>query len=318
MNPKPDLKRVDAPSAPGSAPDDVSHALPRRRWGVLAANTVMLLFALQVVVFLVTQPRFEWSVVAEYFTARVVLQGLGVSVWLTVVGMVLGTLLGTTLALLKLSDFRVGNAFASLYVWLFRGTPLLIQLLFWYNLAYLLPTLSIGIPFGPTLASWDTNEVITPFIAAVLGLALNEAAYMAEIMRAGILSVDPGQRDAARALGFTPFKAFRRIVFPQAMRFVLPPAGSQVIGMLKGTSLVSVIAMTDLLFSVQTIYNRNFKVVPLLLVALLWYLAIFSLLSWFQWRLEQHYSRGHARSPLRPPTDSPRALPTGKTKETTS
>jgi len=117
---------------------------------------------------------------------------------------------------------------------------------------------------------------------------------MAEIMRAGILSVDAGQRDAARALGFTPAKSFWRIIFPQAMRFVLPPAGSQVIGMLKGTSLVSVIAMTDLLFSVQTIYNRNFKVVPLLLVAVLWYLAVFTLLSYFQSRLERHFSRGHA------------------------
>ncbi len=321
MNPShPSTSRPLAPGAAPSAgdpPDDVAHAVPRRRWGVLAANTVLMLFVLQALVFVLTQPRFEWGVVAEYFTAETVLHGLGVSVLLTVVGMVFGTLLGTALALLKLSDFRVGRAFASVYVWLFRGTPLLIQLLFWYNLAYLLPTLSIGIPFGPTLGSWDTNEVITPFVAAVLGLALNEAAYMAEIMRAGILSVDSGQRDAARALGFTPFKAFRRIVFPQAMRFVLPPAGSQVIGMLKGTSLVSVIAMTDLLFSVQTIYNRNFKVVPLLLVAVLWYLAVFTVLSWFQWRLEQHYSRGHARSPVRPPNDHPRPQPAGKTKETT-
>jgi polar amino acid transport system permease protein len=207
--------------------------------------------------------------------------------------MTLGTVIGTLLALMKLSTFRTARVFASLYTWLFRGTPLLIQLLFWYNLAYLLPNISIGIPFGPTLVSWDTNELITPFIAAVLGLALNEAAYMTEIMRAGILSVDSGQRDASRALGFTPFKSFSRIIFPQAMRIVLPPASSQVIGMLKGTSLVSVIAMTDLLFSVQTIYNRNFKVVPLLLVAVVWYLAVFSVLTYLQSRLEQRFSRGY-------------------------
>jgi polar amino acid transport system permease protein len=274
--------------------DDVAQAQPRPRWGQRAALAVLLLCAAQLLWFLFTNPRLEWAVVGQYLTAANVLKGLGVSVLLTVIGMALGTVVGTGLALLKLSDFRAGRNFANLYTWVFRGTPLLIQLLAWYNLAYLLPEISLGIPFGPTLLAWDTNELITPFVAAVLGLALNEAAYMAEIMRAGILSVDSGQRDAARALGFTPLRAFWRIVFPQAMRVVLPPAGSQVIGMLKGTSLVSVIAMTDLLFSVQTIYNRNFKVVPLLLVAVVWYLAVFTLLSLLQGRLERHFSRGHA------------------------
>ncbi len=282
-------------TAADDAADDVARARPRRHIGQLAVNALLAVLALQLVVFLLTNPRFEWPLVAEFITAKAVLQGLGVSVVLTAIGMTLGTALGTALALLKLGPFRTGRALASLYTWFFRGTPLLIQLLFWYNLAYLLPQISIGIPFGPVLASWDTNELITPFIAAVLGLALNEAAYMAEIMRAGILSVDAGQRDAARALGFTPAKTFWRIVFPQAMRIVLPPAGSQVIGMLKGTSLVSVIAITDLLFSVQTIYNRNFKVVPLLLVALAWYLCVFTVLSALQSRLERRYSRGYAR-----------------------
>jgi len=272
-----------------SPADDVAQARPRLRLGRWLANLVVAAITLQVVWFLVSNPRFEWQVVAQFLTAKAVLQGLGVSIVLTVFGMSLGTILGTVLALLKLGKFATGRAVAGFYIWLFRGTPLLIQLLFWYNLAYLIPR--IGIPFGP---DWDTNDLITPFIAAVLGLALNEAAYMAEIMRAGILSVDSGQYDAARALGFTPVRSFWRIVFPQAMRMVLPPAGSQVIGMLKGTSLVSVIAMTDLLFSVQTIYNRNFKVVPLLLVALLWYLFIFSLLSLLQRRMEAHFSRGHA------------------------
>ncbi len=280
--------------------DDVATARPRPRWGRRAALAVMLLIAAQVLVFLVTNPRLEWKVVGEYLTAANVLKGLGTSVLLTAIGMGLGTVVGTGIALLKLSDFRAGQAFAAFYVWLFRGTPLLIQLLAWYNLAYLLPEITLGIPFGPVLARWDTNELITPFVAAVLGLSLNEGAYMAEIMRAGILSVDPGQRDAARALGFTPGQTFRRIVFPQAMRVVLPPAGSQVIGMLKGTSLVSVIAMTDLLFSVQTVYNRNFKVVPLLLVAVIWYLAVFTLLTLLQGRLERHFSRGHAAAPNPP------------------
>lgn len=280
--------------------DDVAHARPRPHWGRRAALAVLLLCALQLLWFLVSNPRFEWGVVAQYLTAANVLRGLGVSVLLTAIGMTLGTVIGTGVALLKLSDFAPARAFGNFYTWLFRGTPVLIQLLAWYNLAYLLPEITVSIPFGPTLLRWDTNELITPFVAAVLGLALNEAAYMAEIVRAGILSVDPGQRDAARALGFTPARAFFRIVFPQAMRVVLPPAGSQVIGMLKGTSLVSVIAMTDLLFSVQTVYNRNFKVVPLLLVAVIWYLAVFTLLSLLQGRLERHFSRGHA-APVTPP-----------------
>lgn len=277
--------------------DDVARAVPRPRWGQRFAIAVLLLFAAQAAWFLATNPRLEWAIVAQYFTAGSVLKGLGISLLLTAIGMTLGTLIGTLLALLKLGSFRGGQLFAGFYTWLFRGTPVLIQLLAWYNLAYLLPEITLGVPFGgPVFASWDTNEVITPFVAAVLGLALNEGAYMAEIMRAGILSVDNGQRDAARALGFTPLRTFWRIVFPQAMRVVLPPSGSQVIGMLKGTSLVSVIAMTDLLFSVQTIYNRNFKVVPLLIVAVLWYLAVFSVLTLLQGRLERHFSRGHAGS----------------------
>ena len=276
------------------ATDDVAQAQPRRRWGRRLVDVAVALCALWLLAFVVGNPRFEWRVVAEHLTAAAVLKGLGVSVLLTACGMTLGTLLGTSLALLKLGAWPTGRALAGLYTWFFRGTPLLIQLLFWYNLAYLLPTISIGIPFGPQWVSWDTNELISPFTAAVLGLTLNEAAYMAEIMRAGILSVDAGQSDAARALGFTPAKTFLRIIFPQAMRIVLPPAGSQVIGMLKGTSLVSVIAITDLLFSVQTIYNRNYKVVPLLIVAVVWYLTVFTVLSWLQARLEQRYSRGHA------------------------
>lgn len=279
----------DASSTP-----DVAQARPRLRWGRLLANVIVALLLAQVLIFAATNPRFEWAVVAQYFTAEAVLRGLVTSVLLTAAGMALGTAIGTGLALLKLGDWAAGRWFATGYTWVFRGTPLLIQLLAWYNLAYLLPTISIGIPFGPTLATWDTNELISPFTAALLGLALNEGAYMAEIMRSGFLAVDSGQREAARALGFRPGQTFWRIVFPQAMRIVLPPAGSQVIGMLKGTSLVSVIAITDLLFSVQTIYNRNFKVVPLLLVAVLWYLAVFTLLSLAQARLERHFGRGHA------------------------
>ncbi len=204
------------PGAAGVPLDDVSLARPRPRWGQRAALALMVMLALQVLLFLFTKPRLEWGVVAQYLTAANVLAGLGISVLLTAFGITLGTLVGTALALLKLGPFRAGRHFANFYAWQLRGTPLLIQLLAWYNLAYVLPEMTLGIPFGgPVFARWDTNELITPFVPAVLGLALNEATYMAEIMRAGILSVDSGQRDAARALDFTPARAFWRIVFPQ-------------------------------------------------------------------------------------------------------
>ena len=273
--------------------DDAAKAVYKPQWVrrfVILFTSIVFLNTLH---FLLTNPRFEWTVVAEFITSSVVLDGLGISVLLTFFGMLIGSIIGTFLAVLRLSEFKVGRYIAEFYAWIFRGTPLLIQLLFWYNLAYLIPNIEIGIPFGPTLFRWDTNELITPFVAAILGLALNEAAYMAEIMRAGIQSVDSGQLDAAKSLGFTSAKSFFRIVLPQAMRFVLPPAGSQVIGMLKGTSLVSVIAMTDLLFSVQTIYNRTFKVVPMLIVAVIWYLLVFTLLSVIQKKMEAHFSRGY-------------------------
>jgi polar amino acid transport system permease protein len=174
--------------------------------------------------------------------------------------------------------------------------PPLVQLIFWYNLAYLVPKLVIGVPFGPELLTWPTNDIITPLTAAIIGLSLHEAAYMAEIIRAGILSVDSGQNDAAKAMGFSKWRAFSRVTLPQAMRVIIPPTGSQVIALMKGTSLVSVIAMGDLLHSVQVIYNRTYEVVPMLIVAVIWYLVVVTLLTVLQRRVERHYSRGLARS----------------------
>jgi polar amino acid transport system permease protein len=262
--------------------------------------TVALAFVVfELVWFAIKTPGFGWPTVLKYLTAPTVLQGLATSLLLTLAGMGAGIVLGGAAALLKLGPFLPGRWLASAYVWLFRGTPLLIQLIFWYNLAYLLPRVEIGLPFGPTWASVDTNTLITPVTAALLGLALNEGAYMSEIIRAGILSVDNGQRDAARAIGLTPTQIFWRVVLPQAMRFIVPPTGSQVIGMLKGTSLVSVIAMADLLFSVQAIYSRNFEVIPLLIVGVIWYLSMFSLLYLLLGWLERRYSRGQRLGVLR-------------------
>jgi len=181
---------------------------------------------------------------------------------------------------------------ASAYVWFFRGTPLLVQLIFWFNLAALYPTLGFGIPFGPAFVEVDTNSLITPLLAAILGLGLNEGAYMSEIVRAGLLSVDPGQTDAAEALGMRKVQVFRRIVLPQAMRVIIPPTGNETISMLKTTALVSVIAIPDLLFAVQVIYSRNFDVIPLLITASLWYLLVTTVLSIGQYFIERHFKRG--------------------------
>ncbi|MBO9516415.1 MAG: amino acid ABC transporter permease [Variovorax sp.] len=278
--------------------EDVAHARARPaplRW---IGNALLLLVALQIVVFFVTNARFEWHVVFQYLFAATVLKGLGMTIVLTVVAMLIGAVIGTACALLLMGDWKPGRWAACAYLWAFRGTPLMIQLIFWYNLAYLVPTISIGIPFAAPLVQWESNELITPLLAALLGLGLAEGAYMTEIVRAGLLSVDARQHDAARAIGMTPARSFLRIVLPQAMRFIIPPTGNQVISMAKATALVSVISMNDLLHAVQMIYNRTYQIVPLLMVAVIWYLALITVLYALQGRLERRYSRGqrHARA----------------------
>ncbi|MBB4252414.1 polar amino acid transport system permease protein [Rhizobium sp. BK008] len=240
--------------------------------------------------------NFGWPVVAAYFFDPTVISGLYVSLGLTVIAMAIGIVLGLGLAIARLSNDRLAKSLASQFIWFFRGTPLLVQLIFWYNLSTLFPELSIAIPFGPTLASWETNSVITPMTAAIVGLALNEAAYMAEIIRGGLLSVDRGQFETAEAFGMTKGRALWRIIIPQAMRSIVPPTGNQLISMIKATSLVSVIAMADLLYSVQSIYNRTFEIVPMLLVAVLWYLFITSILNLGQSYIEAYYGRSERRN----------------------
>lgn len=250
---------------------------------------------------LVTNPNFGWPVVAEYFTSDAILRGLGLTLVLTALAMVAGILVGVILAVMRLSPVPILSGVSAAYIWFFRGTPLLVQIIFWYNLAALLPEISLGIPFGgPSFWSEPTNAVVTPFMAAVLGLALNEAAYMAEIVRGGIQSVDHGQAEAAKALGMTPGRLMRRIVLPQAMRVVIPPTGNQVISMLKSSSLVSVTSLPELLYASQLIYQQNFQTIPLLIVASIWYLIVTSILSVGQYYLERRYARG-SRSSL-PPT----------------
>jgi polar amino acid transport system permease protein len=186
------------------------------------------------------------------------------------------------------------------YVWFFRGTPVLVQIIFWSFLAALYPFPSLGVPFGPEFVTFDANKLIPLFVGAVLGLGLNEAAYMSEIVRAGILSVDEGQTEAAHALGMRRLLVLRRIVLPQAMRVIVPPTGNETISMLKTTSLVSIIAVVDLLKAVQNIYGSNYKYIPLLLVASIWYVIMTSVLSVAQYYLERRFARGSSRA--LPPT----------------
>ncbi len=275
------------------ARDDVAGARGRFRPLRWLFVLVLAVLAAQLIVFLIGSSRFQWDVVAKYLFEKSVMAGLGTTVLLAVAAMVLGSLAGGVVAAMQLSGFAPARWVATLWVGLFRGIPPLVQLIFWFNLAYLLPELSIGIPFGPVFGTWDANTVITPLTAAVIGLSLVESAYLAEIFRAGVSSVDPGQRDAARAMGYPPGQTLLRIVLPQAMRVIIPPAGSQFINVLKGTALVSVIAMSDLLHSVQVIYNRTYEIVPMLLVACFWYLVVVTLLTAGQRRLERRFSRGH-------------------------
>ncbi|NUT54116.1 MAG: amino acid ABC transporter permease [Saccharothrix sp.] len=247
------------------------------RWAsaglVLAAVAVLLWSA-------VTNEQFQWHVVARYFTSDAVLRGLGLTLWLTALTVVLGFVLGGVLAVMRLSGNPVLVGVSWGYVWLFRSVPLLVQLLFWFNIGALYPALSGATP------------VIGPMTSVMIGLVLHEAAYAAEIVRGGIVSVDAGQTEAALALGLGRWRLLRRIVLPQAMRSIVPSAGNMLIGTLKGTSIVSVLAVQDLLYSVQLIYNRNYLIIPLLLVATLWYVLVTSLLGIGQHYVERYYGRG--------------------------
>ncbi|MEN3539547.1 amino acid ABC transporter permease [Microbispora sp. ZYX-F-249] len=281
-----------APQAGAPQAVDVAAARPRIRPLRWVAGAVLLVLVAQFAWFVVTNPKFGWPVVGRYLFDPNILRGLGTSLLLTVIAMVLGSVLGVLLEVGRMSGFRPVVWACTVYVTVFRSIPPLVQLIFWFNLSYLLPRISLGVPFGPTFVSWPTNSVISSLTAAIIGLTLHEAAYMAEIVRAGITAVDGGQRDAARAMGFTARQSFVKVVLPQAMRVIVPPTGSQFITVLKGTSLVSVIAMTDLLYSVQVIYNRTYEVVPLLIVACAWYLVVVVGLSLGQRRLERHFGKG--------------------------
>ncbi len=281
-------------------PEEIK-AVPVRHPGRWVAAVVVLVLIAMFVHSLVTNPRFEWGVIGQYFLSRRVLDGLEITILLTVVCMAIGIVLGVILAVMRLSANPLLSSASWVYIWFFRGTPVLVQLLFWYNLGALYPRMSLGVPFfGPSFVHANANSLITALTAAILGLGLNEGAYMAEIVRAGILSVEHGQVEAAQALGMTRALTMRRIILPQAMRVIIPPTGNETISMLKTSSLASVITVTELLYAVQLIYSVNFKTIPLLIVASLWYLIATSVLTVGQYYIERYYARGSVRE--LPPT----------------
>jgi polar amino acid transport system permease protein len=276
-------------------------AIPLRHpWRWVSAIVVLALAAAALYTF-ATAPGLDWRVVGTYLFFPQILRGILVTLELTVIAMVIGVTLGVLLAVMRLSANPVVSTVSWFYIWFFRGTPVLVQLFFWYNLALILPHLSIGIPF--THIEWvgTTNQIVSPFLAAILGLGLNEAAYMSEVVRAGIISVDQGQTEAAQALGMTRVRVMRRIVLPQAMRVILPPTGNETISMLKTSSLAYITTVAELFYVQTEISNANFSVVELLVVASMWYLLMTSILTFGQYYLERYFARGSARQlPLTP------------------
>jgi polar amino acid transport system permease protein len=268
---------------------------PRRagQWVSAAVAAVLLAMLVHTVL---TNPRFQWGVVGRFFASAAILRGLVLTLWLTAAVMICGYLLGTALAAMRLSQNVVLRSVSFTYVWLIRSVPPLVLLLFWYELASLFPKLSVGVPFGPEFASVQTAHLFTGIVAAFVALTLDVAAFSAEIIRGGLLSVEAGQTEAAQALGLGRWRIFRRVVLPQAMPAIVPASGNMLIGMLKATSIVSVIAVQDLLYTSQLIYNQNFQVIPLLIVATLWYVILTTVLSIGQFYLERYYARGTRRS----------------------
>lgn len=266
---------------------------PRRRPWQWVGTAVVLLLAAMLGHSLATNENLEWNVVGDYLFSGDILDGLWLTIELTVETMVVGTILGTVVATMRLSRNKLLSGVAGVYVWILRSVPLLVQLLFWFNISALYPQISIGIPFGPTAFSFNANAILTPHIAALVALGLETSSFIAEIVRAGITSVPRGQLDAAAALGLPPRSIFRRVVLPQALPVIIPPLGNMLVITIKATSLVSVVSLSDLLYSAETIYGRTYQTIPLLLVATLWYITVTLILSLAQGVLERALDRSN-------------------------
>lgn len=288
------LKAATPTPAAARAACDVSaiaqlERVPRRHWGRYLA-TALIVLALLLLARAFAHGKIEWEYVARFLTARAIVTGLVNTVVMAVLAMLLGIVLGVVTAVMRLSTNPVLSWLACGYTWLFRGLPAILQLLLWFNLALVFPTIGI-----PGLWEWRTVDLMTPFLAALLGLGINQGAYTSEVVRAGLLSVDVGQYEAAKAIGMPRLQALRRVILPQAMRVIVPPIGNEFVGMIKLTSLASVIQYAEILHNAQNIYYANARVIELLIVSGIWYLAAVTLFSLLQTRVEAFYARGAGR-----------------------
>jgi polar amino acid transport system permease protein len=269
------------------------HATRRHygRW----ISTIIVLFVLFSIIKAFAEGQIAWNVVGQFFTAKAILDGLVNTIIMTICAMALGIFLGVIFAIMFMSPNPVLKGVAGFYIWFFRGTPLLLQLLIWFNLALVFPRMGI-----PGLFEMRTVDIMTPFVATLLGLGMNQGAYTAEVVRGGILSVDIGQTEAARAIGMTRLTTLWRIILPQAMRVIIPPVGNEVISMVKLTSMASVIQYAEILRNAQHIYYANARVIELLMVASGWYLIVVTVLSLGQMLLERRFSRGRETRKQKP------------------
>jgi polar amino acid transport system permease protein len=286
---------ASGPSSSRAGRPEAIKAIPvRHPWRWVSAAAVALI-AFSTVYTVATAPYMHWEFVWKFLFNQLILQGVQLTIVLTIVAMVIGIVGGILLAVMRLSPNPVMSTVSWFYIWFFRGTPLLVQIFFWFNLAIILPYIGFQIPGTHIGVSWSTNVVISALTAAILGLGCNEAAYMAEIVRAGIISVDQGQTEAAQALGMTRIQFMRRIVLPQAMRVIIPPTGNETISMLKTTSLAFVASVEELFTRAHEIASSNFQVVELLFVASIWYLFMTSILTVGQYYIERYFAKGSAR-----------------------
>ena len=277
-------------------PEDIQAVPVRHPWR-WAAAVIVLIIAASLIRSAINDANFNWHLFGQYLFDPRIMRGVVKTIWLTALSMVIGILLGVVLAVMRLSPNKLVSGFSWVYIWFFRGTPLLVQILFWSFIGALYKRIELGVPFGgPAIISADSNSLISATVAVILALSLNEAAYMAEIVRAGIISVNEGQSEAAHSLGLSRLQTMRLVVLPQAVRVIVPPTGNEVISMLKNTSLASVVAFTELLYSVQLIYSVNYKQIPLLMVAVFWYLVMTSVLYVGQYFIERRYGRGFTRA----------------------
>ncbi|MDT0549274.1 MULTISPECIES: amino acid ABC transporter permease [Streptomyces] len=283
----------DAPPPPPE-PENIK-AIPVRHYGRWVAAVVVIAF-LASIVYAFSQGKVNWGAIPDYFFNDQILKGVGKTVWITIASMALGVVLGILLAVMRLSKNPVTASIAWGYIWFFRGTPVYVQLLLWFNLGLIFEYINLG-----PIYQDEWSDFMTPFLAALLGLGLNEAAYMAEICRAGIQAVDEGQTEAAHALGMSHAKTLRRVVLPQAMRVIVPPTGNEFINMLKTTSLVVAVQYWDLLQATSEVGQTSGAPAEMLFLAALWYLILTSVLSVGQFYLERYYARGSSRSlPMTP------------------